>query len=138
MESTYSMINPKWGVPNGNHMNDDLEIVHGFTPLTLPGSLLLFRNASLGMRYDNGLASVPCEVPQSQAVPTSSLVVSSMQVQRGEAWDIWSRGVTSGRQKVDTWRVAPVKGTHTPSNPNPNVCARMARAFIRHVLCSQR
>jgi len=39
-------------------MNDDLVKVHSFTPLTLPGSLLLFRNESLGMRYDNGLVSV--------------------------------------------------------------------------------
>lgn len=58
-----------------------------------------------------------CEVPHSQAVPTSSLVVGSMQVQRGEALDIWSCGVTSGRRKVDTQRVVPDKGTHTPSNP---------------------
>jgi len=32
-----------------------------------------------------------------------SLNVCSMQTRRGKAWEIWSRVVTSGRQRVDTW-----------------------------------
>ena len=46
-------------------MNDDVVEVHGFTPLTLLSSLLLFRNENLGMRYVNGLVSVLWVVTKS-------------------------------------------------------------------------
>jgi len=34
------IIAPKWGVPNGNHMNDDVVEVNGSDPPVLPGSFL--------------------------------------------------------------------------------------------------
>ena len=34
------IIAPKWGVPNGNHMNDDIAEVNGSAPRMLPGSFL--------------------------------------------------------------------------------------------------
>ena len=34
------IIAPKWGVPNGNHMNDDVPEVNGSAPPMLPGSFL--------------------------------------------------------------------------------------------------
>ena len=34
------IIAPKWGVPNGNHMNDDVAEVNGTAPPMLPGSFL--------------------------------------------------------------------------------------------------
>ena len=34
------IITPKWGVPNGNHMNDNVVEVNGLATSTLPGSLL--------------------------------------------------------------------------------------------------
>ena len=35
------------------------------------------------------------------------LIAYSMQIRRGEAWEIWSRAVTSGRQMVDTRGAVP-------------------------------
>jgi len=35
------------------------------------------------------------------------LIAYSMQIQRGKAWEIRSRAVTSGRQMVDTWGAVP-------------------------------
>jgi len=35
------------------------------------------------------------------------LIAYSMQIRRGKAWEIWSRAVMSGRQKVDTWGRCP-------------------------------
>ena len=34
------IIAPKWGVPNGTHMNDDVAEVNGSAPPILPGSFL--------------------------------------------------------------------------------------------------
>jgi len=34
------IIAPKWGIPNGNHMNDDVTEVNGSAPPKLPGSFL--------------------------------------------------------------------------------------------------
>jgi len=42
------------------------------------------------------------------------LIAYSMQIRRGKAWEIWSRLVTSGRQKVDTWGAVPVKESRSP------------------------
>jgi len=35
------------------------------------------------------------------------LIAYSVQIRRGKAWEIWSRAVTSGRQKIDTREVVP-------------------------------
>ena len=35
------------------------------------------------------------------------LIAYSIQIWNGQAWEIWSRAVTSGRQRVDTWGVVP-------------------------------
>jgi len=34
------VIAPKWAVPNGNHMNDDVAEVNGLSPPMLPGCFL--------------------------------------------------------------------------------------------------
>jgi len=42
------------------------------------------------------------------------LIAYSMQIQRGKAWEIWSRVVMSGRQKVDTRRGGVRRGISKP------------------------
>jgi len=42
------------------------------------------------------------------------LITYSMQIRRGKAWEIWSRAVTSGRQKVDTRGAVPDKESRRP------------------------
>ena len=36
-----------------------------------------------------------------------SWITCSMQTRRGKAWEIWSRAMTSGRRRVDTWGAVP-------------------------------
>ena len=41
------------------------------------------------------------------AIPTSSICLCGMQIQREKAWEMWSHAVTSGRQRVDKQGVVP-------------------------------
>ena len=42
------------------------------------------------------------------------LIAYSMQIWRGEAWEIWSHAVMSGKQKVDTHGVVPGEEFRSP------------------------
>ena len=58
------IIAPKWGVPNGNHMNDDVAEVNGSAPPMLPGSFLHKKEPGYEATVDRSKAVLPMPVGQ--------------------------------------------------------------------------